>query len=144
MRNCVALVRILRIRVLLYPDKGKPSTYPCRTHDEGTRFISYFSNNLYSKTGPKMVWATIYDGAEVVNIEMCFMCNFLWILWVLLETFADGGFIFFQMQGALDVPEQQRSALAAGTSMDHMCALDIDSRASYVRLSGIICTIGNY
>ncbi|XP_076673596.1 pyruvate kinase isoform X2 [Andrena cerasifolii] len=33
-------------------------------------------------------------------------------------------------------------ALNAQTQLDHMCALDVESRASFVRLSGIICTIG--
>lgn len=33
-------------------------------------------------------------------------------------------------------------ALYAQSQLDHMCALDIESRASFVRLSGIICTIG--
>jgi len=40
------------------------------------------------------------------------------------------------------VPSKQSRAAAAATQLDHMCALDIDSKASYVRLSGIICTIG--
>lgn len=34
------------------------------------------------------------------------------------------------------------NALYAQTHLDHMCALDIDSHASFVRLSGVICTIG--
>ncbi|KAJ8949946.1 hypothetical protein NQ314_008085 [Rhamnusium bicolor] len=36
----------------------------------------------------------------------------------------------------------QLQAADAATQLDHICALDIQSRASYVRLSGIICTIG--
>ncbi|KMQ85133.1 pyruvate kinase [Lasius niger] len=28
------------------------------------------------------------------------------------------------------------------SQLDHMCALDVDSRVSFIRLSGIICTIG--
>ncbi|XP_066600341.1 pyruvate kinase-like isoform X2 [Prorops nasuta] len=34
------------------------------------------------------------------------------------------------------------SALYAQNQLDHICALDISSHASFVRLSGIICTIG--
>ncbi|XP_018565356.1 pyruvate kinase isoform X2 [Anoplophora glabripennis] len=36
----------------------------------------------------------------------------------------------------------QLQAADAETHLDHRCALDINSRASFVRLSGIICTIG--
>lgn len=41
-----------------------------------------------------------------------------------------------------NVPPFQLEAGDASTYLDHMCALDISSRASYVRLTGIICTIG--
>jgi pyruvate kinase len=36
----------------------------------------------------------------------------------------------------------QLQALDKGTHLEHLCALDINSRASFIRLSGIICTIG--
>ncbi|KAG8319809.1 hypothetical protein J6590_083492, partial [Homalodisca vitripennis] len=36
----------------------------------------------------------------------------------------------------------QSKAANAASQLDHMCALDIGSRASFIRLSGIICTIG--
>lgn len=90
-----------------------------------------------------MVWATVYDGAEVVNVLFVYWFVIMWTKWS-FSGLTDYGRIFFQMQGALDVPAEQATALGAATHMDHMCALDIDSRASYVRLSGIICTIGNW
>lgn len=36
----------------------------------------------------------------------------------------------------------QLQAAETNTQLEHVCALDIHSRASFVRLSGIICTIG--
>lgn len=41
-----------------------------------------------------------------------------------------------------NVPRMQMVAADAASHLDHMCALDIDSKANFVRLSGIICTIG--
>ncbi|KAI4500805.1 hypothetical protein M0802_004016 [Mischocyttarus mexicanus] len=38
--------------------------------------------------------------------------------------------------------KQNDKALYAQSQLDHLCALNIDSHASSVRLSGIICTIG--
>lgn len=45
--------------------------------------------------------------------------------------------LFSQMAGTPNIV-----ALNAQSQLDHMCALDVDSHASFVRLSGIICTIG--
>ncbi|KAG5877127.1 hypothetical protein JTB14_031280 [Gonioctena quinquepunctata] len=61
-----------------------------------------------------MVWFTIKDGIEGNNI---------------LEM--SEKVLPFQLQAA-----------DASTHLDHICALEINSRASYIRLSGIICTIG--
>lgn len=41
-----------------------------------------------------------------------------------------------------DVPPHQLQAAEASTFLEHMCCLDVNSKASFVRQSGIICTIG--
>ncbi|KAK9686361.1 Pyruvate kinase, barrel domain [Popillia japonica] len=70
-------------------------------------------NRTFGKSSKSnMVWTTIYDKPET-------------------EQMSDIG-----------VPPLQMQAAEATTQLDHMCALDIHSKASFVRLSGIICTIG--
>nr|CAD7572492.1 unnamed protein product [Timema californicum] len=46
-----------------------------------------------------------------------------------------------QMEPDRIVPRMQLQAIDAKTQLDHLSSLDIDSNSSYVRLSGIICTI---
>ncbi|CAH2991541.1 unnamed protein product [Chilo suppressalis] len=41
-----------------------------------------------------------------------------------------------------DKPSMQLATANVGSHLQHMCALDTSSKASYVRLSGVICTIG--
>lgn len=44
--------------------------------------------------------------------------------------------------GSGDRPNMQLGAADAVSHLQHICALDVESKASYVRLSGVICTIG--
>jgi len=46
------------------------------------------------------------------------------------------------MSGGDSVPQEQMRAANMESYLDHMCALDIDSKAPRNRLSGIVCTIG--
>lgn len=46
------------------------------------------------------------------------------------------------MSGVMEVPSGQLVSASAVNYLEHMCALDIDSKAPRHRLTGIICTIG--
>ncbi|XP_044756387.1 pyruvate kinase-like isoform X1 [Coccinella septempunctata] len=74
--------------------------------------ICQFHQSTLIKSFPKMVFTSIYDNEDS------------------------------KMPYTPDVLPQQMQAADAKTELDHTCALDILSRASYVRLTGIICTIG--
>lgn len=138
MNVCGAVIRILRIKANLLC-KGNSSTnpYPCSFIEDILRLFTV--KHFFEEYSTKMVWATIFDEAEEVNVDTVF-----YVVFVDFEVSYWWLFVCSQMQGAKNVPGQQLTALAAATHMDHMCTLDIDSKASYVRLSGIICTIGNY
>ncbi|XP_044262916.1 pyruvate kinase-like isoform X1 [Tribolium madens] len=77
------------------------------------------------------------SSAFVVLIESCalrFPCRKM-----VFTTIYDN---YDREMASSSVPPLQREAADASTHLDHMCALDIQSKAPFVRLSGIICTIG--
>lgn len=48
-----------------------------------------------------------------------------------------------QMAAPGNLPPGQQQGVSNATSyLEHICKLDINSQASFMRLSGIICTIG--
>lgn len=81
----------------------------------------------------RMVWVTESDFKVDATYKVKVSCNLTY--WSHLNVS-----VCFQM-GTNVLPFQLQAA-DAETHLDHRCALDINSRASFVRLSGIICTIG--